>query len=99
MLSVRALWVLAVTHPKRRQNPKRTHTQTHTHTHTQAIIGTIGDIDSYQLPDAKGYTSFMRRVLGVSDAERQERREQILGTSLKDFQLRACAVCVCAVCV
>ncbi|CAK9203459.1 unnamed protein product [Sphagnum troendelagicum] len=24
---------------------------------TKAIIGTIGDVDSYQLPDAKGYTS------------------------------------------
>lgn len=23
---------------------------------TRAIIGTIGDVDSYQLPDAKGYT-------------------------------------------
>lgn len=23
---------------------------------TKAIIGTIGDVDSYQLPDAKGYT-------------------------------------------
>ena len=31
-----------------------------------AIIGTIGDIDSYQLPDAKGYTAFMRHLLGVS---------------------------------
>ena len=23
---------------------------------TKAIIGTIGDVDSYQLPDAKGYS-------------------------------------------
>lgn len=27
---------------------------------TKAIIGTIGDIDSYQLPDAKGYTALSR---------------------------------------
>ncbi len=53
---------------------------------TKAIIGTIGDIDAYQLPDAKGYTAFMRHILGVTDAERQQRREQILGTTLKDFR-------------
>lgn len=52
----------------------------------QAIIGTIGDVDSYQLPDSKGYTAFVRHVLGISDQERQERRQQILGTTLKDFR-------------
>ena len=52
----------------------------------QAIIGTIGDIDSYQLPDSKGYTAFMRHVLKISDEERQQRREQVLGTTLKDFR-------------
>lgn len=25
---------------------------------TKAIIGTIGDVDSYQLPDAKGYARY-----------------------------------------
>ena len=53
---------------------------------TKAIIGTIGDIDSYQLPDAKGYTAFLRHILGVTDEERQQRREQILGTTVKDFR-------------
>jgi len=53
---------------------------------TKAIIGTIGDVDSYQLPDAKGYTALMRHVLNVSDAERQQRREEILGTTIKDFR-------------
>ena len=55
---------------------------------SQAIIGTIGDIDSYQLPDAKGYTAFMRHVLKVTDEERQQRREEVLGVSLKDFRYR-----------
>jgi Zn-dependent M16 (insulinase) family peptidase len=27
---------------------------------TKAIIGTMGDLDAYQLPDAKGYTAFSR---------------------------------------
>jgi presequence protease len=53
---------------------------------TKAIIGTIGDVDSYQLPDAKGRTAFMRHLLGVTDEERQLRREQILSTSNKDFR-------------
>ena len=53
---------------------------------SKSIIGTIGDIDSYQLPDAKGYTALMRHLLKVSDEERQERREQILGTTQKDFK-------------
>ena len=43
-------------------------------------------MDSYQLPDAKGYTALMRHVLRVSDAERQQRREEILGTTVKDFR-------------
>ena len=53
---------------------------------TKAIIGTIGDIDAYQLPDAKGATSFMRHILGVTDEERQQRRDEILSTSTKDFK-------------
>lgn len=56
---------------------------------TKGIIGTIGDIDSYQLPDAKGSTALMRHILQVSDAERQQRREEILGTSAKDFKMFA----------
>ncbi|KAK4284677.1 hypothetical protein QN277_001475 [Acacia crassicarpa] len=53
---------------------------------TKAIIGTIGDIDAYQLPDAKGYSSMLRYLLGVTEEERQKRREEILSTSLKDFK-------------
>ncbi|KAK9810180.1 hypothetical protein WJX72_006221 [[Myrmecia] bisecta] len=53
---------------------------------TKAIIGTIGDVDAYQLPDSKGYTAFVRHLLGITDEERQRRREQILGTSIKDFR-------------
>lgn len=52
----------------------------------RAIIGTIGDIDAYQLPDSKGRTAFMRYVLGVTDEERQQRRNEVLGTNLKDFR-------------
>ncbi|GBF88872.1 presequence protease [Raphidocelis subcapitata] len=53
---------------------------------TKAVIGTMGDIDAYQLPDAKGYAQFSRHLLGVTDEERQMRREQILSTTQKDFR-------------
>ncbi|XP_031491266.1 presequence protease 1, chloroplastic/mitochondrial-like isoform X2 [Nymphaea colorata] len=59
---------------------------------TKAIIGTIGDVDAYQLPDAKGYSSLLRHLLGVTEEERQKRREEILSTSVKDFRQFAEAV-------
>jgi len=53
---------------------------------TKSIIGAIGSLDAYQLPDAKGYTSMVRRLLGETDAERQEHREQVLGTTVADIR-------------
>merc|ERR1711869_37598 len=51
-----------------------------------AIISTIGEIDSYQLPDAKGYTAFQRHVIGISDEQRQKSRDEILSTTQEDFR-------------
>jgi Zn-dependent M16 (insulinase) family peptidase len=48
---------------------------------TKAIIGAIGDLDAYQLPDAKGYTSMLRMLAGDSDADRQRLRDQVLATT------------------
>nr|GMC81044.1 presequence protease 2, chloroplastic/mitochondrial [Ipomoea batatas]GMC87608.1 presequence protease 2, chloroplastic/mitochondrial [Ipomoea batatas] len=59
---------------------------------TKAIIGTIGDVDAYQLPDAKGYSSLLRYLLGVTEEERQLRREEILSTRLADFKEFADAI-------
>lgn len=52
---------------------------------SKSIIGTIGELDAYQLPDAKGYTAMTRYLLGVSDEERQRMRDEVLGTTAKDF--------------
>ncbi len=52
----------------------------------KSIIGVIGDIDSYMLPDAKGYTSLLRHLCGNSDEDRQTTREQVLQTSQADFK-------------
>jgi Zn-dependent M16 (insulinase) family peptidase len=52
----------------------------------KGVIGTIGDIDQYQLPDAKGHTSMVRHLTGEDDARRQKMRDEILGATKKDFQ-------------
>lgn len=53
---------------------------------TKAIIGTISNMDSYQLPDAKGYTAFVRYLLGLTHDNYQELRDQVLGTTAQDFK-------------
>jgi Zn-dependent M16 (insulinase) family peptidase len=52
---------------------------------TKAIIGTIGDMDAYLLPDAKGFTSMRWHLLGTTDQERQKLRDEVLNTSIEDF--------------
>ena len=52
----------------------------------KGIIGTVGEIDQYQLPDARGYTSMARHLTGETEAVRQKMREEVLGTTTKDFQ-------------
>lgn len=51
----------------------------------KAIIGTIGEIDAYLLPDAKGYTSLTRWLSGYTDAQREQVRQQVLHTQPADF--------------
>ncbi|MEJ5365266.1 MAG: insulinase family protein [Desulfosoma sp.] len=53
---------------------------------TKAIIGVIGDLDRHLLPDAKGFTSFVRRLTGDDDEARQRMREEVLGTTPADFR-------------
>jgi len=53
---------------------------------SRSIIGTIGDVDAYQLPDAKGYTSMQRYLAVETDDIRQRRRDEILGASVADFR-------------
>ncbi|WP_201797970.1 insulinase family protein [Anaerolinea thermolimosa] len=53
---------------------------------TKAIIGAIGELDAYQLPDAKGFTAIVRHLLGVTDSWRQEFRNQLLETRPQHFR-------------
>ena len=50
------------------------------------IIGTIGEVDTYRLPDAKGFTSMQRHLIGDSDDARQRMREEILSTTAADIR-------------
>ena len=53
---------------------------------TKNIIGAIGDVDAYQLPDARGFTSMARWLIGETDEMRQQMREEILATTVADFR-------------
>jgi len=51
----------------------------------KSIIGAIGDLDAHLLPDARGYTSMIRYLCGDAEEDRQQMREEVLGTSPRDF--------------
>ncbi|HVX81350.1 MAG TPA: insulinase family protein [Devosiaceae bacterium] len=53
---------------------------------SRAIIGVIGRMDAYQLPDAKGYTSLIQTLIGDTAAHRQQRRDEVLGAKVADFR-------------
>ncbi len=59
---------------------------------TRSIIGVIGDMDGYEFPDAKGYSSMWRTLTGTTEALRQQRRDEVLNTSVADFKALAEAV-------
>jgi presequence protease len=59
---------------------------------TRNIIGTIGEVDTYRLPDAKGFASMQRHLIGDSDEARQRMREEILSTTTADIRHFADAV-------
>ncbi|MDL2267047.1 insulinase family protein [Desulfovibrio sp. OttesenSCG-928-G15] len=51
-----------------------------------AIVGAIGELDTYLLPDAKGTAVLVRLLCGDTEANRQQLREEILGTSARHFK-------------
>lgn len=53
---------------------------------TKAIIGVIGELDDYQLPDAKGFTSLARVLAGDTEEGRQKLRDEVLSTTVSDIK-------------
>ncbi|MCB9454060.1 MAG: insulinase family protein [Anaerolineaceae bacterium] len=52
----------------------------------KTIIGSIGQLDHYQLPDAKGYSSLARYLIGYTHEQRQQMRDEVLGTTATDVR-------------
>jgi Zn-dependent M16 (insulinase) family peptidase len=50
------------------------------------IIGTIGEIEPYRLPDAKGFAAMQRHLVGDTDAVRQRVRDEVLSTTVADVR-------------
>jgi len=56
---------------------------------TKSIIGAIGDLDGYRLPDAKGFVSMARYLTGDTESLRQQMRDELLGATVSDFKKMA----------
>lgn len=52
---------------------------------TKSIIGVIGDIDAYRLPDAKGYASMVRYLINYTEEAHQQFRDEVLSTTPAHF--------------
>jgi Zn-dependent M16 (insulinase) family peptidase len=53
---------------------------------TKAIVGAIGHLDAYLLPDAKGFVAMLRYLTGNTEEDRQRTREEVLATTAADFK-------------
>ncbi|MDR1490853.1 MAG: insulinase family protein [Desulfovibrio sp.] len=51
----------------------------------KAVIGAIGELDAYLLPDAGGEAAFVRDLCNDTEERRQRLREEILSTRPDDF--------------
>lgn len=51
----------------------------------KAVLGRIGDLDRYELPDAKGFHNMLNRLRGVTPELEQEQRDQVFSTTVDDF--------------
>lgn len=51
----------------------------------KSVVGAIGEIDTYRLPDAKGYASMLRHLCGLDEDYLQQVREQVMACTPADF--------------
>ncbi|MDO5536488.1 MAG: insulinase family protein, partial [Desulfovibrionaceae bacterium] len=52
----------------------------------RAVVGAIGDMDAYMLPDARGSLALNRWLAGITDEHMQQIREEVLATTAADFR-------------
>lgn len=53
---------------------------------TRAIISAIGRLDTYLLPDAKGYRSLTNHLTGYTNTLQQQNRDEVLATTADSFK-------------
>ncbi|MFL2877034.1 MAG: insulinase family protein [Pontiellaceae bacterium] len=52
---------------------------------TRSLIGAIGQLDTYMLPDSKSFTNTTRQLFGYTDTKRQKLRDDVLSTTQHHF--------------
>jgi Zn-dependent M16 (insulinase) family peptidase len=52
----------------------------------RSIIGSLNGVDPYQLPSAKGFTSLTRYLIGQTEIDRQQLRDELFATTAADFR-------------
>jgi hypothetical protein len=51
----------------------------------QAIIGAVGELDAWQMPDARGFIAFINSLVGLTDEMRQKERDEIFAATQQNF--------------
>ncbi len=52
----------------------------------RTVVGSIGTMDAYQLPDGRGFTALVHHLAGITDDWRQQSREELLATTRDDIR-------------
>jgi Zn-dependent M16 (insulinase) family peptidase len=53
---------------------------------SRAVVGAVGDMDAYMLPDAKGARDLVRYLTGLTEEERQKTRDEMFAVTPKHFR-------------
>lgn len=51
----------------------------------RAIIGAIGELDAWQMPDARGFDALAHNLTGLTDEMRQRQRDEVFATTQRHF--------------
>ncbi|AKJ64370.1 insulinase family protein [Kiritimatiella glycovorans] len=51
-----------------------------------AVVGAVGAMDRYRLPDAEGYNDLIRLLAGYTDELRQRHRDELLAATAEDLR-------------
>ncbi len=52
----------------------------------RTIVGSIGTMDAYQLPDGRGFSALVHHLAGITDDWRQQSREELMATTRNDIR-------------